>query len=189
MLKKFPVTFGEYDRSLPSELLDAVMGQRIEAVTYRMPGGVRWSDEYRHEGVHEVDMGVALSLSNQARLDIDWAMDGFTEGLALEVFQGEDHESDHLESIDVSMLPEWGPYLGGAIRGVYFSKFVADERAATTAWSVKLELDDGTEFAIALGELVDGEPQYMPDNLVVITNPSIGRAYRVVGSDQSAWSE
>ncbi|MEV5303493.1 hypothetical protein [Amycolatopsis methanolica] len=189
MTKKIPFTVDERHRSLPTEIVDAVVGRRIETILYRMPSGVQWSEEYRHRGVHDVDMGVVISLSNQVEFEIDWAMSGFAEGLALGVHTKSCIEPDGLiDVVDVGELPEWQSCLGRAIQEISFSSFASNEGVPRTVWAVKFRLENAVEFAIALGEIVDGRPHYLPDSIMVIMDESVGRSYRITGSDQTAWS-
>ncbi|WP_148085756.1 hypothetical protein [Amycolatopsis thermoflava] len=189
MAKKIPFTVDERHRSLPTELVDTVVGRRIETILYRMPAGVQWWDEYRHWGIHDVDMGVVISLSNQVGFEIDWAMSGFTEGLTLSVRTKSRVEAGGLiDVVDVGELPEWQKCLGRAIQEITCSSFVSNEGAPRTVWAVKFRLEDAVEFAIALGEFVEGRPHYAPDSIMVIMDESVGRSYRITGSDRPAWS-
>jgi hypothetical protein len=56
-------------------------------------------------------------------------------------------------------------------------------------WALALNFRNAASVAVALGELVDDMPSYLPDSLVVLFGQEAAESYRIASSPTSAWGD
>lgn len=56
-------------------------------------------------------------------------------------------------------------------------------------WALALTFRNAASVAVALGELVDDVPSYLPDSLVVLFGQEVAESYRISSSPTSAWGD
>lgn len=158
-------------------LASSLIGTRIRSVLYRNLAG---DPELASSGVaDEVDMEIVVRLDNGASLTLAWAMSGEVEGLAL--LDGEP-ESDDRTVVDVTSHTQWSTRVGREVIAVGAGWHVPNAGSPRTLWSWRLSFEGGPCAVVATGELVNGEPRYLPDSLVVIFDERLALSY---GADHS----
>jgi hypothetical protein len=175
------------------ELLHAlrgVVGSRIVGVRYLVPVGTRWPDGREDGPVHEVDQGVELVLADGSALSVQWLMQGEDEFLSIAPMSNSGVRAGTLlDAFDVSEAPEWTGILGRTVNGIGAAWHVPNAGRPRSVWALRINLDGGSSFVIALGEVREGNPAYLPDSMVVLFNREDAEAYRIGGSATSAWGE
>jgi hypothetical protein len=173
------------------QLRKALIGSEVVDVAYAMPPEAIWPHGHRSDAhVHEVDMGVDLSLGNGTTLRLLWATPGSDEGLAIELLDSQTVTKDDLiDSVNVASRGEWADITHHPIKSVGIAFYSYDGSAEDRPWSFRLEFANGMSVVFALGEVADDQLSYMPDSLVVIFDEAMARAYEVAEARSSAWGE
>lgn len=173
------------------QLRKALIGNEIVAVAYVMPTGAIWPHGHRSDAhLHEVDMGVDLSLGSGSTLRLLWATPGSDEGLAIELLDSQAMtKDDHIDRLNVTSREEWVDITHHPIKSIGIAFYSYDGSAEDRPWSVRLEFANGTSVVIALGEVADDRLSYMPDSIAVIFDEDMARAYEVAEARSSAWGE
>lgn len=164
-----------------------IVGARLAGVTYHylVP---RESDDYvgGGQGLDADLVSVVLDLGERGCQTITWAMGGRSEGLV--ILRGSaPYPGLPKDLIDVSSKPSWARFIGERVVEVGAAMHVADVGAAPSVWALRLGFDVGA-IVVALGT-VDDEFRlaYAPDELVVVFDEVVPKAYRPRHADQSAW--
>ncbi|MEY9965483.1 hypothetical protein ABIA33_003525 [Streptacidiphilus sp. MAP12-16] len=169
-------------------LLCDVVGSRISSVSYLVPSGAQWPDGREGGLVHEVDHGVELALANGRRLALRWEMEGENEFLGVSSASlGDGSSGSLIDSVDVSDLPEWSSIIGLTIRGIGVAWHIANLGCPNSVWALRFDLEDGPSFVIALGEIRDDAPAYLPDAVLVLFEKEVAELYQMASSTTSAW--
>ena len=173
------------------QLRKALIGNEVVAVAYAMPTGAIWPHGHRCDAhVHEVDVGVDLSLGSGSTLRLLWATPGSDEGLVIELLDSRTMAEDNLtKHLNVTGRGEWEDRIDRQIQSIGIAFYSYDGSAEDRPWSFRLEFSNGVSAVIALGEGMDDRLSYMPDSLAVIFDESIARAYEVAEARSSAWGE
>jgi hypothetical protein len=175
------------------ELLGAlrgVIGSRIAGVRYLVPAGAGWPDGREDGLVHEVDQGVVLVMTDGSALSAQWLMQGEDEFLAIAPMSISGLRAGSLiDAIDVSGAPEWMAILGRTVNGVGVAWHVPNAGRPKSIWALRFDIEGGSSFVIALGEVRDGSPTYLPDAIVVLFDREDAESYRIAGGVTSAWGE
>ena len=79
----------------------------------------------------------------------------------------------------------WQGLLGARLIGASWSDHETGD--GVQPWAVTLEFDIG-ELVVALGEVIDGRPSYLPDSLVVTANRRLALDYRPPAALTPAWT-
>lgn len=171
------------------ESLATVIGTRVTGVRYLIPEGTQWPDGRADGFVHEVDHGVELMLSSTRSLRMQWEMDGENEYLGASLIPSvrEAGASNLIQAVDASTAPEWTPILGGTISSVRVSLHIPNTGCPKSAWAIRFDTEAAVSFVVALGEIRDGVPEYLPDGVLVIFDREDAESYRTAGSSTSAW--
>lgn len=169
--------------------LSEVIGAQVVGVRYLVPGGAQWPDGRADGFVHEIDHGVELMLSDDHVLCMQWQMDGENEYLRVSLRSPTHETSDNtlIDAIDVSSAPEWTSLLGGSISSIRISWHIANTGCPRSVWAIRFDVETGASFVVALGEVRDGVPTYLPDSVLVIFDREDAETYRTAGSSTSAW--
>lgn len=178
------------DLGEPLSALRGVVGSRIVDVRYILPAGAQWPDG-RVEGlVHEVDQGVELVKADGSVLALLWEQRGWEEFLAIVPMSVSGSWAEGLiDVLSVSGTPEWMDILGRTIHGVGVAWHIPNADCPKSVWAIRIEVDGGSSFAIALGEIHEGAPTYLPDSIVVLFGREAAESYWIPGNDTSAWGE
>ncbi|MFD3403742.1 hypothetical protein ACFWUU_23865 [Kribbella sp. NPDC058693] len=86
--------------------------------------------------------------------------------------------------LDVSR--RWSAFLGAQVVGIYWTE--QETTDGFQPWAVTLDFEGVGELVIALGELVDGVPTYLPDSLIVTASQDVARSYKPPASPTPAWT-
>lgn len=173
------------------QLRNALIGSEVVAVAYAMSTGAIWPHGHRNDAyVHEVDLGVDLSLGSGSTLRLLWATPGSDDGLAIELLDSQAvTKDDPIDRLNVTSRGEWADVAHHPIRSIGITFYSYDGSAEDRPWSFRLEFVNGTSVVIALGEVVDGRLSYMPDSIAVIFDADMARTYEVAEARSSAWGE
>ena len=145
------------DQGEPLSALRGVVGSRIIDVRYLLLAGAQWPDG-RVEGlVHEVDHGVELVMADGSVLALHWEMRGWEEFLAIVPMSVSGSWAEGLpNAVSFSGTPEWMGILGRTIHGVGVAWHIPNADCPKLVWAIRIEVDGGSSFAIALGEIYEG---------------------------------
>jgi hypothetical protein len=165
----------------------AISGRSLSKVRYRALSPAPRLADLEAGAVHEVD-SVQIELDSGIVLWIQWAMAGTDEGLHLEV-DPEPWEDAGREEVDVGMTTQWAALLGQPIMQMRAAWHVSSDNGQELLWATSFRTTAGGEVSIALGEVQDRGPTYLPDSLVVIFSSAKARQYQPPASRTSAWGE
>lgn len=134
---------------------------------------------------YEVDT-VDLVFGGGTVARMSWAVSGYEEGLsiALDPTPASPAPLEMVSFGDVEHLPG---VLGSPIVELRRGLHVVTEQGRPLLWSVAFKTDAGGEVCVALGELRDGTPHYLPDSLVVLPSVDGADSYHPPASTTSAW--
>ncbi|HWH96613.1 MAG TPA: hypothetical protein VNT03_22310, partial [Baekduia sp.] len=129
---------------------------------------------------------VVLDLGDRGRRTITWAMAGELEGLSI---LGDEASYSGLadETLDASNREAWRGSVGEAITSVAAAWQVSEDGSPETLWAIRLDFS-AVSVVIALGT-ADHDIEYMPDELVVVFDAALARAYRPPHVSESAWGQ
>jgi hypothetical protein len=140
--------------------------------------------------VHEVDHGVELVMADGSVLALHWEMCGEDEFLAVVPMSVSGSWAEGLiDAFSVSGAPEWMGILGRTIHGVGVAWHIPNAGCPRSVWAIRIDLDRGSSFVIALGQIHERAPAYLPDSIVVLFDKDDAESYWISGSDTSAWGE
>jgi hypothetical protein len=161
------------------------VGSRIVDVRYLLLAGAQWPDGRVVGLVHEVDHGVELVMADGSVLALHWEMQGWCHFLAIVPMSvsGSLGPEGLIDALSVSEAPEWVGILGRTIHGVEVAWHISSTGAGCprSVWAVRIDLDGGSSFVIALGEIQEGAPTYLPDSIVVIFDKDVAASYWTTG--------
>jgi hypothetical protein len=170
-----------------AEFRKAVAGEAVRTVRYVAPQGESWPDGHRNERAHEVDMAVELRMESGAVLVLFWAMDGVSEGMAIELRSpGEASASLPGDPVDVSDHVDWGGFLGVSVVSIGIAWHIPNENCREMPWAYNFGFSNGSSLVIALGEAEGAGFKYMPDALLVIFDHSLAADYKIPASVTSS---
>jgi hypothetical protein len=172
----FPIT-RESERRLHDNL-SPLVGKRLIGVYYHHSSGEGAQRELSPLHVHEVDMELELQFENSLLLLVTWAMDGPTQGLDVELLAVSDAKLHATGSRDdMASTSEWRPIVGQQVEEVGIAWHESEEGPPEALWSIRLSFHNGASLVVVLGQLRDGQVQYIPDELIVIFDEPLARAY------------
>lgn len=173
----------------PLSALRGVVGSRIVDVRYLLSAGVPWPGGRVYGLVHEVEHGVELVMADGSALALYWEMRGEDQFLAIVPRSVAGFWVEGLiDALSVSKEPEWVGILGRTIHGVGVAWHVPNAGCPRSVWAARIDLDGGSSFVIALGEIHEGAPAYLPDSIVVLFDRNDAESY-INDYDTSAWGE
>lgn len=86
--------------------------------------------------------------------------------------------------VDVS--ERWGTFLGAKLVGTSWAQQETGD--GLQPWAVTLAFAGAGELVVALGEVVDGSPSYIPDSLIVTASRDAALSYRPPATLAPAWT-
>lgn len=165
---------------MTSDILDAVEGRTLVGLAYL---GFPWdpvpSDA---ESVDAVNGAVVLDFGDM-RLAVRWDLRPPVERLIVESFDAFATAAPLTTSRDVSH--RWRSVLGSSLTSHAWGWHEVE--SGREIWAVALRFSNAQTLTIALGELVEGVPTYMPDSLVVTATERIAKAYKPRAAINSLW--
>lgn len=175
------------ERATLERAQSAIVGQSITSVRYWVLPPAPLPADLEVDRIHEVD-SVELGFGAGSLVRIRWAMAGADEGITFDVGP-EPLEDGGLVVVDVSRTGRWGGLLGQPVTQLRAAWQVPSENSPEMLWAVSFRTAGGGEVSIALGEVRDGTPTYLPDSMVVIFSSAKAGAYQPIASTTSAWGE
>jgi hypothetical protein len=94
---------------------------------------------------------------------------------------------DYSKTIDLSARPGWEACVGEELISVRASQHRPVPTQGDCLWALALTFRNAASVAVALGELADDIPSYLPDSLVVLFGQEAAESYWISGSPTSAW--
>lgn len=176
--------------SVAAEVVNLLVGFRIQRVRYLMPHAMRGSEAEPGGGFEHAESGVVLADGDGGTRTLRWAQHGFEEALWIGVGDGIGNMNAFWvpDAVEVP-APSWDRFIGSEIRSVSIAWQSLDS-ACFSIWAVRLDLGRHS-IAIALGERHErsGVLTYVPDCVAVIFEEVVGRQYRPRSALGSAWEE
>lgn len=157
------------------------LGDVLSSVDYEL---LSW-EEAPSSGAHvdEVAMAVTLHWGTSPATRIHWNSGLWNEGLV----QGGPGEADPSPEVTITDVSErWGGLIGERLTACTFSHSTPP---SDLPWAINLRFASGAYLVIALGELLDGQPSYMPDSLLVIGSREAAVSYSHPAALGTAWSD
>ncbi|WP_077488494.1 hypothetical protein [Sinomonas mesophila] len=140
-----------------------------------------WEEATAH--IDEVAMAVTLHWRTSPSTRIHWNSDAWNEGLV----QGGPGEADPSPKVTITDVSErWRDLSGKRLTACTFSH---STRPSDLPWAMNLQFASGANLVIALGELLDGQPSYMPDTLLVIGTREAAESYSHPAALGTAWGD
>ncbi|MEU4476204.1 hypothetical protein [Micromonospora sp. NPDC023888] len=177
------------DKTRIDELSAAIAARRLRGVTYFVPPGLEWVEEDSSAGpIHVADMGVSL-IFDDVTLNVAWSMNGFNEGLAVVATDTVDplFFGRSAVAVDASGIHPWPSRLGHGVEGISWAWHQPCDDCPDLLWSVRLDFGAPGSAIIALGEVEQGTPRYMPDSLLVLFDETVARSYLIPAGEGSSW--
>lgn len=178
------------DRVIRDELSAAVVGRGLWNVVYFVPPGLeRVEEDSVGDAIHLVDMGVSLVLDGLT-INLAWSMDGPEEGLAV--------ATDPLDPmffgrsavpIDANGISPWPSRLGHTIEGIAWAWHQPCDDCPDLLWALRVDFGAPGSAVIALGDVEDGTPRYMPDSLLILFDEDVARSYAIPAGEGSSWGQ
>lgn len=158
-----------------------LLGSRLAGVHYDL---LEWEDEPAARSIlDQVSKGVILAFDTLSVL-LRWDLRPPVERLVM--VSNENRQAGPLtRRVDVSL--RWKELLGSQVVGVSWSEQETSD--GLQPWAVTFALADAGELVVALGELVNGIPAYLPDSLIVTASREAGLSYMPSASLMPAWTD
>lgn len=157
-----------------------LLGSRLTGVHYDL---LEWEAEVPVDSaLDEVPKAVLLAFD---RLDVllRWELRPPIEQLLM--LSNQDAQPGPLfRRVDVSR--RWVAFLGAQVVGASWAE--QETCDGLQPWAVTISFDGARELVVALGELVDGVPTYLPDSLIVTASREVALSYWPPASPTPAWT-
>jgi hypothetical protein len=155
-------------------------GAVLSGVAYEL---LSWESPPEHGApVDEVAMAITLHWGTAAPTRVSWSTDPEREGLVA----GGPSWAPYPDVRTVDVSARWGRLVGQPVTGLGFTHA---EPFSDLPWAANLEFGTGRHLVIALGELLDDEPAYIPDSLIITGSRDVAMAYKPPASAGTAWGE
>jgi hypothetical protein len=175
---------GVMERSYPT--LSGLRGQRLNRVRYVVLPESPGLEMRPSESWDEVEYAVELIFDDMSVI-ISWLMENEIECLNVRSGSVAAVIPDYSKTIDLSARPGWEACVGEELISVRVSRHRPVPTQGDCLWALALTFRNATSVAVALGELVDDIPSYLPDSLVVLFGQQAAQSYWISGSPTSAW--
>lgn len=169
----------------PYRILSGLRGQRLNSVRYVVLPESPEPRMFPSESWDEVEYAVELAFDGMS-IVIYWLMENEIECLSVRSRSVADVIPAHSKTIDMSARPGWDACVGEELISVRISQH-RPVPAQDCLWALALIFRNAASVAVALGEIVDDIPSYLPDSLIVIFGQEAAESYRISGSRTSAW--
>lgn len=157
-----------------------VLGSRLRGVQYDL---LEWDDEpVATSIVDAVPKAVILTFDSLSVL-LRWDLSPPTERL---VMMSDEHSQTGplVRRVDVS--GRWGAFLGAQLIAASWAEQETGD--GLQPWAVTLAFAEVGDLVVALGEVVDGFPSYIPDSLIVTASRDVALSYRPSAALTPAWT-
>lgn len=159
--------------------LSRLLGSQLTGVQYDI---LEWEVEPAADStVDQVPKAVTLTFDG-LRVQLRWDLRPPIERLVM--VTGAQPLGPLTRRIDVSK--RWEALLGSRLVGVSWAEQETPD--GFQPWAVTLAFSGGGELVVALGELIEGTPTYIPDSLIVTSSREDAIAYRPPASPTPAWT-
>jgi hypothetical protein len=157
-----------------------ILGSRLRAVKYDL---LEWEGlPDPTSSVDAIAMAVILQLDEMSVL-LRWDLHPPTERLV--IVSGEHSQLAPLvRRVDVS--ERWGAFLGAKVVAASWAQQETGD--GLQPWAVTFSFADVGELVVALGEVVDGSPSYIPDSLIMTASQDAALSYRPLAALTPAWT-
>ncbi len=162
------------------ELLDRAIGHGLSAIRYvTLP----WEQEPARGAIVDAVSRAILLEFGTLRSQVRWTLEPPVERLTVEA-PSPWHTLPLSKVVDVS--DRWAGLIG--TRLLRHDIGFQEVESGREPWALLLHFEDARRLLIALGELDDGVPRYLPDSLVVTEDASIAMHYVPGASEGSLWT-
>lgn len=159
--------------------LDLPVGDTLASVSYEL---LSWEERPSTDSqADQVAMALTLNWQASPATRITWSADAEREGLIQGGLRG---DNPSLEIVDVS--ERWSQLVGQRLAACTFSHSAPP---SDLPWAMNLRFESGAHLVIALGELLDGEPSYMPDSLLITGLREVAGSFSPPAALGTAWSD
>ena len=114
-------------------------------------------------------------------------MSGFIEGLEIGLSDSTLTSMIKVDEVNVTDHEMWKGRIGKPIHGLLSAWFNSDPYVGETLWGFSLQIEGNNEVTVALGELENGKPAYLPESLLVIFGKELAKSYQIPNVDGSSW--
>jgi hypothetical protein len=168
------------------DALRGLRGQRLNRVRYVVLPESPGPEMRASESWDEVEYAVELVFDGMSVV-ISWQMENEIECLTVRPRGVVPVIPDYSKTIDLSAQSGWEACVGEELISVRASQHRPDPAQGDCLWALALTFRNAASVAVALGELVDDIPSYLPDSLVVLFGKEAAEGYWISGSPTSAW--
>jgi len=166
----------------PTNVVEAdLLGRRLTGVRYDM---FAWDDLPTAESsVDAVPMAVILSF-NGLNICLRWNLEPPSEQLVM-LTETDLSSGPLVRRVDVS--ERWHDLLNAQLVRASWAEHETGE--GVQPWAVTFDFARAGGLVVALGELIDGLPSYLPDSLLVTADRDVALRYRPPGALTPAWTD
>lgn len=168
------------------DALRGLRGLRLNRVRYVVLPESPRPEMRASKSWHEVEYAVELVFDGMSVV-ISWLMENEIECLNVRPRGVVPVIPDYSKTIDLSAQPGWEDCVGEELISVRASQYRPDPAQGDCLWALALTFRNTASVAVALGELVDDIPSYLPDSLVVLFGKEAAEGYWISGSPTAAW--
>ncbi|TCC34934.1 hypothetical protein [Kribbella sindirgiensis] len=170
------------------EALRHFVGRTVDRIDYLVSAGDGSTGIWDRQLCHEVDHGVQLSMNDGAVLRLSWEMSGLDEFLTTDsAALNESIAHGRIRAVDVSSVQPWPSAVGASIVRAGVALHAPGEGDTQMPWAARLELSTGFVVAVALGEVHQDAPRYLPESVVVLFRRAAAEAYQPEAGGSTAW--
>lgn len=164
-----------------SEILDSCLGSALTSAKYVM---FPWESEPDQDSrVDAVPHAVILGFGKR-EVQVRWVLQPPVERLVIEPYTPWS-EDDVATTVDVGA--RWPNHLSRTL--VNYRVGMQRVESGREPWALLLEFETASPLLIAQGELTAGVPSYLPDSLIVTSDPLVAMAYAPRASEGSVWPQ
>ena len=157
-----------------------VLGSRLRGVQYDL---LEWEDEPVATSIIDVvPKAVILTFDNLGVL-LRWDLNPPIERLVM-VSDEHSQAGPLVRRVDVS--GRWGAFLGAQLIAASWAEQETSD--GLQPWALTLAFAEVGELVVALGEVVEGSPSYLPDSLIVTASRDVALSYRPSSALTPAWT-
>jgi hypothetical protein len=159
--------------------VDSALGQELVRVEYVM---LPWEPEPAESAAIDAVSRAVILKFDKAGIQIRWKLQPPVERIVVEPV--EDWRDAPLSNV-VSVSSRWSDLIGRRLSGYRLS--YQHVESGSEPWAITLDFEGGLRLLLALGELTDGKPTYLPDSLVVTADALVASAYAPPASEGNPW--
>lgn len=160
-------------------LLGELIGHRLGAVRYLMLFYGPGLPERPGDDIEQADYAVELTIDDRPFL-LRWREENDAEALVVSEGLAQENEwSSRL--VDVTDRRGWQSRTGNEIKGASISTQQPDVEFDEYVWAIRFDFQSGEPVVVALGELADDEPRYLPTSLLVFFDENRAWNYLIGG--------